>query len=116
MWGVPVLLLTTTGRRSGDPRTVALMYGRDGDNLVLIASRAGSPTHPSWYLNLRAHPEATVQIAGEVFKVMARDATTEERPRLWDMMAAKYPTYNDYQKKTSRQIPVVVLEPVPPAA
>jgi deazaflavin-dependent oxidoreductase (nitroreductase family) len=112
LYGVDVLVLTTIGRRSGKPRSSALLYGRDGQNLVVIASKGGSPRHPSWYVNLRRHPEATVQIGKDVFKVRARDATPEERPRMWETMTRLYPAYDDYQKKTSRQIPVVVLEPV----
>ncbi len=109
--GVPTLLLTTVGRKTGKARTAPLMYGRDGDNLVLIASKGGAPEHPLWYTNMKANPDVEVQVGGNVRKVRYRDATPEERPRLWRMMAEQYPSYDDYQKKTTREIPVVVLEP-----
>jgi deazaflavin-dependent oxidoreductase (nitroreductase family) len=110
MRGAPILLLMTTGRRTGKRRTTPLMYGRDGDRLVLIASKGGDPKHPAWYLNLRGR-EAEVQIGGERRRVRARDADGEERERLWTLMVGLYPPYADYQTKTTRRIPVVVLEP-----
>jgi deazaflavin-dependent oxidoreductase (nitroreductase family) len=110
MRGVPILLLETTGRRTGKKRTAPLMYGRDGENLVLIASKGGDPKHPGWYLNLRGR-EAEVQVGAERRRVCARDAEGEERDRLWALMVGHYPPYADYQAKTARRIPVVVLEP-----
>jgi F420H(2)-dependent quinone reductase len=110
MRGVPILLLTTRGRKSGKERTAPLMYTRDGDNVVLIASVGGAPHSPGWYWNLQGH-DAEVQIGDERLRVRARDAEGEERERLWAEMVALYPGYAEYQKKTTRQIPVVVLEP-----
>jgi F420H(2)-dependent quinone reductase len=110
MRGVPILLLATHGRKSGKERTTPLMYTRDGDNLVLIASVGGAPHSPGWYWNLQAQ-DAEVQIGDERRRVRARVAEGEERERLWAEMVALYPGYAEYQKKTTRQIPVVVLEP-----
>jgi deazaflavin-dependent oxidoreductase (nitroreductase family) len=107
-----VLLLTTTGRKSGEKRTTPLLYGRRGDDVVLIASNGGAPTHPPWYLNLKADPEVDVRIKGEGYKARAREATPEERPGLWRTMAGYYPPYDEYQRRTEREIPVVVLERV----
>ena len=112
MKGVPILLLSVRGRKSGKLRTTPLMYTRDGDHLVLIASKGGDPRHPAWYLNLQGQ-EAEVQIGGEHRRVRARDAEGEERERLWAEMVALWPSYADYQQKTTRRIPVVVLEPAP---
>ena len=110
MLKVPILLLITRGRKSGKKRTTPLMFSRDGDNLVLIASVGGAPRNPAWYWNLQGG-EAEVQVGSERRRVRARDAEGEERERLWAQMVALYPNYDEYQKKTSRQIPVVVLEP-----
>lgn len=110
MMKVPILLLTTRGRKSGKERTTPLMYGRDGDNLVLIASVGGAPRNPAWYWNVRAQ-EAEVELGRERRRVRARDAEGEERDRLWAQMVGLYPGYADYQQKTTRRIPVVVLEP-----
>ena len=108
--GTHVLLLTTTGRRSGERRTTPLIYGaRDGD-YVVVASKGGAPEHPSWYRNLSADPEVEVQVLGDRFAAHARTATGDERARLWKLMAAEWPAYDDYQTKTEREIPVVVLE------
>jgi deazaflavin-dependent oxidoreductase (nitroreductase family) len=107
----PVLLLTVEGRKSGKRRTTPLLYGRDGDNVVVIASKGGDPKHPAWYLNLRG-AEAEIQIGREHRRVRARDAEGEERERLWRQMVELWPDYAEYQKKTTRQIPVVVLEPI----
>jgi F420H(2)-dependent quinone reductase len=109
MKGAPILLLTVRGRKSGKLRTTPLLYGRDGDNLVVIASKGGDPKHPAWYLNLRG-AEAEVQIGRDRHRVRARDAEDEERERLWALMVGIYPPYAEYQKKTARRIPVVVLE------
>jgi deazaflavin-dependent oxidoreductase (nitroreductase family) len=110
--GVPTLLLTTIGRRSGQPRRQALIYGQDGSNYLVVASKGGAPTNPLWYENLVAHPEVRLQVKNDRFTARARDATPEERPRLWQLMIGLWPAYDDYQAKTQRQIPVVVLEPV----
>ncbi|MER5453847.1 nitroreductase family deazaflavin-dependent oxidoreductase [Micromonospora sp. NPDC002389] len=110
--GVFTLLLTTRGRRSGALRRTALIYGRHGDAYVVVASQGGAPRHPAWYLNLLADPEAQVQVAAERFTARARTATPEEKARLWPDMVAIWPAYDDYQTKTDRDIPVVVLERV----
>ncbi|SDI16189.1 deazaflavin-dependent oxidoreductase, nitroreductase family [Sinosporangium album] len=105
-----VLLLTTTGRRSGEPRTSPLIYQRHGDDLVVIASNGGDVKHPLWYLNLEADPDVEVQVRDEVFPARARAATDAERPELWKLMTATWPPYDEYARKTARKIPVVVLE------
>lgn len=107
----PVLLLTTTGRKTGKQRTTPLLYLKDGDNLVLVASYGGAPTHPVWWLNLQAKPEAEVEIGRQKLRVTARQANAEERARLWPLLVAMYPSYAEYQKKTTREIPVVILHP-----
>lgn len=108
--GAPTLLLTTLGRKSGKPRRIALIYGQDGDNYVVVGSRGGAPKHPLWYENLVAHPEVRVQVGGERLAARARTATGEERERLWKVMTGHWPAYDEYQAKTEREIPVVVLE------
>ena len=108
--GAPTLLLTTTGRASGEQRTTPLIFGMDGDNPVIVASKGGAPQHPGWYRNLRKNPAAEVQIKGERFSVRARDAEGEERERLWRMMTGIWRHYDEYEQKTDREIPVVVLE------
>jgi deazaflavin-dependent oxidoreductase (nitroreductase family) len=108
--GVFTLLLTTRGRRSGKLRRTALIYGRDGDRFVVVGSVGGSARHPAWYLNLLEHPEVEVQVGAERFAATARPATAEERPRLWSLMTGIYPAYVGFQKRTRRQLPVVVLE------
>jgi len=110
---LPVLLLTTTGRKSGQPRTQPLAYTTAGDGFAVIASKGGAPQHPLWYLNLRAHPLADVTVGRESRRVRARDAEGEERDRLWRALADLYPGYDRYARKTTRQIPVVVLDVVP---
>jgi deazaflavin-dependent oxidoreductase (nitroreductase family) len=112
MMGMPVLLLTTTGRRSGRPRTSPLMYIPHGEACVVIASNAGEPRHPAWWLNLRTDPRAIVQQGGRVVVATAREAQDEERARLWAQLIRQEPSYEVYRQRTSRQIPVVVLEPV----
>jgi deazaflavin-dependent oxidoreductase (nitroreductase family) len=110
LWnGVPTLLLTTTGRRSGQRRRTALIYGRDGDDYVVVASQGGAPAHPAWYLNLDANPEVEVQVGEEVFAATARTVDDADRARLWPRMRDLWPAYDEYQDKTERQIPVVVL-------
>lgn len=105
-----VLLLTTKGRNSGDPYTTPLIYQRHGDDYVVVASNGGDPDHPDWYKNLMAEPEVEAQVKGDRFKARARTATGEERPELWRLMAATWPDYDEYTKKTDREIPIVVLE------
>ncbi|MEW2376078.1 nitroreductase family deazaflavin-dependent oxidoreductase [Micromonospora sp. NPDC047812] len=108
--GVFTLLLTTRGRRSGKLRRTALIYGRDGDAYLVVASQGGDPKHPAWYLNLLDEPLVEVQVGAERFTARARTATAEEKPRMWSTMAAIWPAYDEYQAKTDREIPVVVLE------
>jgi deazaflavin-dependent oxidoreductase (nitroreductase family) len=110
--GVPTLLLTTRGRKSGKLRRTALIYSRDGGNYVIVASVGGRPTHPNWYLNLVEHPEVQVQVMDRIFNARARTASGEEKARLWKMMVEIWPDYDNYQAKTEREIPVVVLEPL----
>jgi deazaflavin-dependent oxidoreductase (nitroreductase family) len=111
LWnGATCLVLHTTGRRSGALRKFPLIYGERGDDLVLVASKGGAPEHPGWYLNLVAHPDAAVQVKGDVFDVRARTATGDERSELWRLMVAAWPDYDGYQARTDREIPVVVLE------
>ena len=108
---LPILLLTTTGRKSGKARTQPLAYTRAGEGYAVIASKGGAARHPFWYLNLRANPLAEVTVGRETRKVRARDAEGEERERLWRQLADLYPGYDRYAQKTSRRIPVIVLEP-----
>lgn len=108
--GAPVLILTTVGRRSGEPRSTPLIYGRHGDAYLVVGSKGGSPAPPAWYLNLEANPEVTVQVKADRFAARARTATAEEKPDLWKTMASIWPDYDNYQTKTDRQIPVVILE------
>jgi F420H(2)-dependent quinone reductase len=107
----PVLLLTTTGRKTGKQRTTPLLYLEQGDRYVVIASVGGAPKHPAWYLNLRGNPTATIQIGSRKLAVRAETAVPEERARLWPLVTQMYPSYDDYQAKTSREIPVVTLTP-----
>jgi deazaflavin-dependent oxidoreductase (nitroreductase family) len=107
------LLLTTRGRKSGLLRRTALIYGRDGDNYLVVASNGGAARHPQWYLNLAANPEVEVQAGAARFAARARVAAAEEKPRLWAIMSAIFPTYDSYQARTKRDIPLVILEPVP---
>jgi deazaflavin-dependent oxidoreductase (nitroreductase family) len=112
LWnGVPTLLLTTTGRRSGEPRTSALIYAPDGDDYLVVASTGGAPKHPSWYLNLAANPAAEIQVLGDHIAVTAHTATDDEKPRLWRIVTDAWPNYDVYQTRTDRVIPVVVLSP-----
>ncbi len=109
--GNPVLLLTTTGRRSGEPRAVTLTYFEDGDRFVVIGSNAGEDRHPAWWLNLREHPDATVQIGRTTTRVRAVEAVGEERERLWAELTRRDPAYEEYQLRTDRHVPVVLLHP-----
>lgn len=108
----PTLLLTTIGRRSGRARRTPLIYGRDGDRFVVVASAGGAPTHPAWYLNLTADPRVRIQVRGDRMAARARTASAAERARLWPLMVEIWPPYDDYQAKAGREIPVVVIEPV----
>lgn len=109
---LPTLLLTSVGRKSGEPRPLPLIYKKVGDNYVIIASKGGAPAHPSWYLNLEANPDCEVQAGRHIATARARTAEGSEREDLWAQLAEVYPPYNDYQKHAGdRQIPVVVLEP-----
>jgi deazaflavin-dependent oxidoreductase (nitroreductase family) len=110
--GTQCLLLTTTGRKSGQPRIMPLIYAEDDSRYVIVASKGGSDAPPAWYLNLRDDAEVEVQVWGDRFTARARDAEGEERERLWKRMNEEWPAYDDYQSKTDRQIPVVVLERV----
>lgn len=107
--GTTILLLTTRGRRSGTERTTPLIFERNGDDFLIVASRGGTDTPPGWYVNLQAEPDVQVQVRGDVFTAHARDATPDEKPELWRKMAAVWPDYDAYQKRTDRDIPVVVL-------
>lgn len=108
---IPTLLLVTTGRRSGRTIMLPLIYKQVGDAYVVIASRAGAPEHPGWYLNLMAAPESEIRVASQVLRVRPREAEGDEREDLWNQLVEVYPPYTDYQAATSRRIPVVVLEP-----
>ena len=108
---LPTLLLTTKGRKSGEPRALPLIYGTFEGSYVVIASKGGMPTHPLWYLNLEANPECELQVGAKQVAARARVAAGEERERLWKQLAEIYPPYLDYQKSTERTIPVVVLDP-----
>ena len=110
--GTSTLLLTTKGRRSGDPRTTALIYGREGDAFLVVASKGGADDPPDWYLNLESDPEVEVQVLEDRFRARARTASAEERPAMWRQMTSYWPAYDDYQEKTEREIPIVVLERV----
>jgi deazaflavin-dependent oxidoreductase (nitroreductase family) len=112
MWnGAPTLLLDVTGRRTGEVRTSALIFARDGDDYLIVASMGGAPKHPAWYLNLQADPAALIQVKGERIRVTARTATAEEKPRLWQRVTDVWPNYDVYQTRTDREIPIVVLTP-----
>lgn len=117
VWGrfpvskAPVMLLTTVGRRSGQPRTVPLIHLVDGDRIVVVASQGGMPTHPAWYHNLVAHPRVTVETGRRVREMDARIATDDERTALWPRLVEMYADYDAYQARTERRIPVVILDP-----
>ena len=112
VWGLPIVLLTTTGRRSGRRHTVPLCSLRDGESYVVIASYGGLDRSPSWWLNLQDEPRATVQEGRSTLQVRAREASSDERARLWAEVTTRAPGYLDYERRTSRRIPVVLLEPV----
>jgi proline iminopeptidase len=109
---LPTLLLTTTGRKSGDPRSLPLIYGRIGDSYVIVGSKGGRPTHPFWYRNLEAQPECELMVGAKAVSARARTAEGEERERIWTQMAEMYPPYLYCQKATERKIPVVILDPI----
>jgi deazaflavin-dependent oxidoreductase (nitroreductase family) len=110
LWnGAPILVLTTTGAKTGKTRKHALIFGTDGDDLLLVASQGGAPDHPNWYKNLVAEPTVGVQVLGDRFEGRARTATPEEKARLWPTMTELWPSYDDYQGWTERDIPVVII-------
>ena len=111
-WGIPLLLLTTIGRKTGQPRTLPLIFIEEGDRVIIVASRGGLPSEPLWYKNLVANPECDVQIKRRKFKAKARTASPEEREALWPKLVAHYPDFASYASWTDRVIPVVILEPV----
>ncbi len=108
---MPVLLLTTVGRKTGKKQTTPLLYTKDGNRLALVASNGGRDQDPSWWTNMRHNPQAQVQIRGEKWTAKAEKASSGEKARLWPILTRMYPTYNDYQRKTKREIPVVILTP-----
>ena len=110
--GIPILLLRHRGARSGTERINPLAYRRDGDNYVIFASKGGAPTNPDWYHNVRANPEVEIEVGTDSVKARARVAAGDERERLWTVQKQEFPGFADYEQKTERQIPVVVLEPV----
>ncbi|MBM7458295.1 nitroreductase family deazaflavin-dependent oxidoreductase [Rhodococcus coprophilus] len=109
-WGIPVCLVTTIGRKTGQPRTAPLLFLEDGDKVLLVASQGGLPKHPMWFRNIQANPEVTVQIKSRVRKMRARVATDAERAEYWPRLVAMYPDFDNYQSWTDRVIPVVVCE------
>ena len=112
LWnGAPTLLLTTTGRSTGQARTSALIFGRDGEDYLVVASMGGAPNHPSWYLNISSNPAAEIQVRAERIPVIARTASDDEKSRLWQIVTEVWPNYDVYQSRTDRPIPVVVLSP-----
>jgi deazaflavin-dependent oxidoreductase (nitroreductase family) len=108
--GTSILLLTTTGRKSGEQRTTPLIYGTSGEDFVIVASKGGSDDPPAWYVNLQAQPEVEVQVLDDRFTAHARTATPDEKRELWEQMIAEWPDYEAYQESTDREIPVVLLE------
>jgi deazaflavin-dependent oxidoreductase (nitroreductase family) len=109
--GAPVALLTTTGRKTGQPRVSPVLYLREGDRVILVASHGGREKNPLWYLNLKANPKVSVQIKKEVFELNARDANDAERAEYWPKLVEMYPSFDDYQSWTDRTIPIVVCDP-----
>ena len=108
--GTQTLLLTTKGRKSSEERTTPLIYGETDDKYIVVASKGGTPEHPAWYLNLQETPTVEVQVWGDRFRARARTAEPEEKPAMWGQMVGRWPAYEEYQEKTDREIPVVVLE------
>jgi deazaflavin-dependent oxidoreductase (nitroreductase family) len=109
--GTQCLILHTTGRKSGKTRKLPLIYGREGDRFIIVASKGGAPDNPGWYENLVAHPDVEIQVLDKVLPVRARTATAEEKKRVWPLMTAQWPDYDHYQAGTKRNIPVVILSP-----
>ena len=109
--GTSCLILHTTGRKSGKTKKLPLIYGRDGDDYVIVASKGGAPDHPGWYKDLVANPDAAVQVWDEVIPVTARTGSAADKARVWPIMTAQWPDYDQYQRGTSREIPVVLLRP-----
>jgi deazaflavin-dependent oxidoreductase (nitroreductase family) len=109
--GAPVALLTTTGRKTGEPRVSPLLYLREGDRVILVASQGGAANNPMWYLNLKANPKVTIQIKDQVLHLTARDATEAEKAEYWPKLVAMYSSFDDYQSWTDRVIPVVICDP-----
>ena len=112
MAGKPLMILKTTGAKTGQPRTAIVTYHKDGDRYVIAASKSGAPTNPAWYHNLLANPEATVEVGNQTFKARATDTDGAERDRLWNEHVAVLPEFGEYPKKSNRRIPVLVLEKV----
>ena len=111
LWrGVHTLLLTTRGRKTGKLHRTALIYGREGKSFIIVASNGGAPKHPNWYQNLVMNPKVEIQVGADKFMAIARTATKEEKPHLWKLMAEIFPNYEEYQAKTTREIPVVIVE------
>jgi deazaflavin-dependent oxidoreductase (nitroreductase family) len=110
MAGKPLMVLTTTGARTGEPRTSIVTYHKDGDRFAIAASMGGAPKHPAWYHNLIANPDATIEVDNETFKVRATDTSGAERDRLWDEHVAELPEFGEYPKKTDRTIPMLLLD------
>lgn len=108
--GIPTLVLTTTGRRTGQERKSALIYQRSEEKYLVVASDGGAPNHPSWYLNLLANPDVTVQVGADKFQATARTATADERAKLWHLMTNVWPDYSDYERNVTREIPLVIIE------
>ena len=111
MLGSEVLLLNSVGRKSGQKRTTPLLYLRDGEEYVIVASKGGSPKHPAWYHNLKANPRTTIEVGNRKVPVRAGEANPEERARLWPKLVEMYPSFESYQRKTEREIPIIILEP-----
>jgi deazaflavin-dependent oxidoreductase (nitroreductase family) len=109
--GTSCLILRTVGRKSGEVRKFPLIYGRDGENYVIVASKGGAPEHPGWYLNLLAQPQVEIQVLDRVIPVTARTGSAQDKARVWPTMTAEWPQYDEYQAKTERDIPVVLLQP-----
>ncbi|HEX5848226.1 MAG TPA: nitroreductase family deazaflavin-dependent oxidoreductase [Rubrobacter sp.] len=107
----PILILNTVGRKTGKKRATPLLYAVDGEDFVIIASKGGTPSHPAWYLNLKANPDVSVEVADREVRVRAEEVDGVVKERLWKRMAEMYPTYDDYQNKTKRNIPLLVLHP-----
>ena len=111
--GAPICLVTMTGRKSGKRKTIALMYTPHGDDVLLVASLGGAPTHPVWYHNLKTHPEIEIQVGSVRRKMLAREASVDEKRALWPVVVANYRSFEDYQKRTTREIPLFICSPAP---